>query len=80
MEETNSMNINEAIKIMKKEVKSDMAQYYLKAIEDCIEEDGTHGLAVQLSYVMCNLMTWKGEQAKEVKKFVKSWIKEKVEK
>lgn len=73
------MNINDAIKIMKMEVTDSIAQHYLKSIEESIEEFGTYGLAVQLSYVMCNVSKWRNGQAKEVKAFVRKWIKEKIE-
>lgn len=78
MEETNIMNINECIIIMKNNVKDKIAQNYLSVLDDCIEEFGTYGLAVQLSYVMCNVSTWKGNQAKEVKAFVRKWTKERI--
>ena len=73
------MDINQAIKIMKMEVTDSIAQHYLQSIEDSIEFSGTYGLAVQLSYIMCNVSRWRSGQAKEVKAFVRKWIKEKIE-
>lgn len=78
MEETNIMNINDCIRIMKNNVKDKIAQNYLSVLDECVDEYGTYGLAVQLTYVMCNVSSWKGEQAKEVKAFVKKWAKEKI--
>jgi hypothetical protein len=71
------MNINDAIKIMKFSVKNEIAKAYLETLEYSIDDHGTHGLVNQLNYIMCNVSSWKGSQAKEVKTFVKDWIKEK---
>ena len=73
-----NINIDEAIKIMKSNVKDPIAQGYLSVLDECIELDGTYGLAFQLNYVMCNVSSWKGKQAKEVKKIIRKWIKEKL--
>lgn len=70
------MNINECIKIMKSEVKDAYAQSYLDAIPQSIEEYGKEGLRVQLLYVLENCRSWKGEQAREIKKFARKWIKD----
>jgi hypothetical protein len=71
------MNINLAIKIMKKEVTDRNAIAYINALEESINEYGTKGLIVQLNYILFNLSSWKGENAREVKKFINSWVKEK---
>jgi hypothetical protein len=73
-----NINIDEAIKIMKSNVKDPIAQGYLSVLDECIELDGTYGLAFQLNYVMCNVSSWKGKQAKEIKKVIRKWIKEKL--
>ena len=70
------MNINEAIFIMRHEVQDKNARAYLEDIDESVSEYGTIGLATQLNYVMCNLATWKGQTAREVKAFVKTWVKE----
>lgn len=62
---------------MKTEVKNEIAIGYLNALEECIDDYGTRGLAVQLNYVLCNVHSWKGPQAREVKAFIKKWIMEK---
>ena len=71
------MNINAAILIMKSEVKNEIALGYLNTLDECIDSYGTRGLAVQLDYVLCNLHSWRGPQARYIKEFVKKWIKEK---
>lgn len=77
MEKTN-LTLKESIRIMKQEVKDPYALQYLNSLEEAIDDRGSYGLAVQLSYVMVNLRSWRGTQAREVKDFIKKWIKEKV--
>ena len=69
------MNINEAIKTAKTECKNEYAQAYLKAIPDSIELAGSNGLEVQLLYVLNNMATWRGENAREAKKVMREYIK-----
>ena len=68
-------SIDEAIKIMNKKVRNSYARQYLDGIVDAIENDGTEGLRTQLLCMLDHLDDWKGKQAKEVKEFVKKWIK-----
>jgi hypothetical protein len=70
------MDINNAISIMNEKVKNQYARCYLAEISGAIEQGGTYGLKIQLAYVLENSSTWKGEEAREVKKFVKQWIKD----
>lgn len=67
------MNINDCIRIMKDKVKDPYAQTYLQAIPDSIDEGGSEGLRVQMLYVLNNCRTWRGEEAREVKAFVRKW-------
>jgi hypothetical protein len=71
------MNVNEAIALAKKEAKDPYAQAYLKNIPESIEEFGSHGFNVQLLYVMSNLGTWKGENARNAKAVMKTYLKSK---
>jgi hypothetical protein len=71
------MNINDAIKVMKEKVTDMYAQEYLKNIPRAIDEGGLNGLCIQMKYVMENTKTWRGDEAKEIKEFVKTWIDEK---
>lgn len=71
------MDINLAIKIMKEKVSNEYAQEYLKTLVDAIEQGGTKGLCVQLTYIIENAKGWRGEEAKEVKNFVKKWVESK---
>jgi len=71
------MNINDAIKIMKSKVKDQYALQYLKSLPRVIDEGGMSGLCVQLKYIMENTRSWRGDEAKEIKAFVRKWIKEK---
>ena len=70
-------NIDEAIAIAKREVKDPYAQTYLRAIPTAIEEFGEEGFEVQVLYAFSNTTSWRGETAREVKAFVKSWLKSK---
>jgi hypothetical protein len=70
------MTINDAIKIMKSEVKDKYALGYLNNLPRVIDEGGAKGLCVQMKYILENLKTWRGETAKETKAFIKQWIKE----
>lgn len=72
------MNINRAIAIMKRELKDEYALSYLDSIEKSIDEDGIHGMAIQLKYVLVNAKKWTGKEATAVKKFVRAWVKEKL--
>lgn len=71
------MNLKEAIKIMKDEVKSEYALAYIKELDDVIDHDGMHGLLVQIRYIKENLKGWRGENARAVKLFLTKWITEK---
>jgi hypothetical protein len=71
------MNINTAIKIMKEKVTNQYAQSYLHSIPKAIDEGGVQGLCTQMKYILENTKTWRGSEAKDVKEFVKQWIKEK---
>jgi hypothetical protein len=77
--EEKRMNLNQAIHIMKTSVTDKYAQAYLAVLDEAIDEDGSEGLAKQLSYVISNLSNWKGKEAKEVKAFVKNWIERKLD-
>jgi hypothetical protein len=68
--------LDECIRIMKVEVEDEYAQHYLNAIEEAIDEGGTEGLGIQLLYVLENCKQWKGPVAREVKAFIRNWIKE----
>ena len=71
------MNIDQAIKIAKQECKDPYAQAYLKAIPESIELGGSDAFQVQLLYAQCNMASWRGEQAREVKKVIRAYLKEK---
>jgi hypothetical protein len=70
-------NINEAIKKLKSNCTCKYAQAYLEALPSAIDEAGTDGLCVQLLYVLENCKTWTGDEARETKKFIRSWITKK---
>lgn len=71
------MELKTAIQTIKNNVKDSYVQEYIKAIPDVIEEDGTHGLLVQLEYILSNLSQWKGLEAKTTKDFIRKWVKTK---
>jgi hypothetical protein len=74
------MDINEAIRIAKRECKDGYAQTYLKAIPNAIEfgagvmENGSiHAFKVQILYALSNMRSWRGETAKQVKAVLKKF-------
>jgi len=71
------MNINEAIKTMKEKVTDPIAVKYLENMFQAIEEGGMRGMCVQLKYIMENVKSWRGEEAREVKAFVRQWVEDK---
>lgn len=77
------MNIDEAIKIAKKECKNEYALAYLDAIPEAIElgaqmgVGATHGLDVQVLYAYSNMQYWRGQTAREVKAVIKDYLKKK---
>ena len=71
------MNLKQSISIMKKEVKNKFALAYLTSLDDVVEKDGMHGLLVQIKYIKENIKGWRGGSSKEVREFLKEWIKEK---
>jgi len=70
-------NINEAIKALKENCNDTYAKAYMEGIPDAIEHGGTEGLCIQLLYILENCKTWKGEEAKQTKAFIRNWIKQK---
>lgn len=58
-----------------KEAKSPYAQTYLRALPLSYNEYGDDGVRVQLLYVLSNLQTYRGENAREIKKIFKATIK-----
>jgi predicted solute-binding protein len=69
------MNLNQAIQILKKEVKNDYAKAYLNALDEAIEYGGKDALKAQLRYILENSKGYRGETAKEVKKVIREYIK-----
>jgi hypothetical protein len=69
------MTIDDAIKLAKKEVKDCYAIAYLNKIPDAINIDGTDGFKVQILYILNNLRTWKGENARQAKKVMIEYVK-----
>lgn len=59
---------------MKEKIPNEYAQEYLKNIHEAIDQGGTKGLCIQLNYILENAKGWRGEEAKEIKKFVKEWV------
>jgi len=65
------MNVDEAIKIAKKECKDPYAQAYLEAIPQVIElvnESAVRALKIQLLYALNNMRYWRSKNAREAKK------------
>ena len=67
--------LRSAIETAIREAKDQYALAYLHAIPRAIREGGEHGLKVQLLYVLSNLSTWRGENAKKVKAVFKKYTK-----
>jgi hypothetical protein len=71
------MDLNFCIQKLKENVKNEYALEYIASLEDAIDSAGTDGLCIQLLYILENSRTWRGEEAREVKNFIRKWIKEK---
>jgi hypothetical protein len=71
------MTINDCIRLLKSNVTNKYAQAYLKTLPDAIDQGGTSGLCIQLSYILDNAKEWKGTEARQVKMIIRKWIKEK---
>lgn len=83
------MTLNEAIKAMKEWAKEKAAKNiyaancftYLEAIPKAIDlgaelvGSASEGLRTQLMYALLNAQGWRGPEAREAKKVMKSWIK-----
>ena len=70
------MNIDQALKVARSQVKNPAARSYLAAIPEAIELGGMWAFESQIRYVRCNLGTWRGESARECKKVIDAWLKE----
>ena len=66
----------DALKVAKNECKDPYALSYLHHVDDQIyHQYGNHGIAVQLLYCLNNMQSWKGEEAREIKKVLKMYSK-----
>ena len=70
------MNLDQAIQLAKKEVKDPNALVYLNAIPKAIEGWGSEGLESQIMYALCNMKSWRGENARQAKLVMNNWLKE----
>jgi hypothetical protein len=77
MENMNIKKIDQAIAIAKCKVKDVSAQTYLQAIPRAIEEYGSDGFETQILYALANMASWRGEEARDVKAFMRQWLKTK---
>jgi hypothetical protein len=68
-------SIKEAIKLVQQHAPSPYARAYADAAMQASLEYGMAGLRVQVMYILSNLGTWRGELARETKKFMKAWVK-----
>jgi len=49
------------------------ARTYANAMTRAADEHGSHGLAMQIAYLLSNLKSWKGDEARAVKKILTKW-------
>jgi hypothetical protein len=75
-ETVTNQQVADALNLAKKEAKDAAAQAYLKALPQAADEYGKEGVLVQLLYVMNNLSTWRGENAKAAKATIKAFLKQ----
>lgn len=66
----------DAVEVARKEVKNPYGQSYLRALPTAAEEYGAEGVAVQLLYVLNNITTWRGEEARRVKGVFRDYLKQ----
>ena len=57
------------------EVGNASARTYANAMAQSAEEYGKNGLSLQISYMLLNLGSWKGEEARAAKKILNKWAK-----
>lgn len=78
------LTLAKVISTMKQEVKNQYALAYINALPDAVEFGGNSlyataddALLTQIYYIQANLSTWRGENARQCKAFLKNWINEK---
>jgi hypothetical protein len=77
------MELNEAIRVARAECPNEYAQQYLATVPEAIEEasgnntSAVESLKIQLRYAMCNMLHWRGDKAREVKKIIRNYLEEK---
>lgn len=71
--------IKDAIKLVQQHAPSPYARAYADAAMQASLEFGMQGLKVQVLHILSNLSTWRGDLARETKKFMKAWTKAKDE-
>jgi hypothetical protein len=77
MSETDRISkVKEYGNIIKKECTDPYARAYCDAIGESIATYGERGAMVQLLYVFTNLSSWRGDRAREVKKEVRTFLKD----
>ena len=67
--------INDAIKLARQHAPSPYARAYADAAMQSSLMHGIRGLRAQVLYLINNLRTWKGDLARETKKFMNGWLK-----
>ena len=68
--------LQECICLMREEIQDKYCKAYIDSLPECVEE-GMDGLVTQMSYILSNARSWRGDTANEVKSFIRNWIKEK---
>lgn len=69
------MTVDDAILAVRDECPNDCARTYARAAMAAATMYGTHGLRVQVQYILANTSHWRGERAREVKAALRAWLK-----
>jgi len=82
MQETQELTVDDAIKIAKQRVTDEKALAYLNSIPEAIEAGADsceytalESLKIQILYALNNMKSWKGDEARLVKKVLRKFSK-----
>ena len=72
---TATMTFDTALGVALRECKDPYAQTYLRELNTARQLYGERGVKTQILYALNNMATWKGDNAREVKKVFKAFAK-----
>ena len=70
-----AMSVDEAILAVRDECLNGHARAYASAAMQAAVTYGTHGLKVQVQYMLANMGYWRGPRARKVKAVLRAFVK-----